>query len=191
MKKTEIIFLILFCLIALSLGRSFIELQKQKNDIENLEKSISAINTNIEKINANIADIEKILSEIQETENEIVYLIASEKTGCPVWVLRGLQFAESSYGLNCDHPDPFDKGEFGLHETPAIRAERVRKWGWYDAENKVQAATIAGYIIMENLSVMGDMNSAISAYRRGVTGTRKNGIDLQYVDKVKSGGKLG
>jgi hypothetical protein len=191
MKKGNAIFTVLFSLLFLSIGYNFLELQKQKIEIEKMENDIAAIKEDVAKINANIQAIEKTFSEIMEMENEIVYRLASEKTGCPVWVLRGIQFAESSYGINCNHPDPLDKGEFGLHEKPSYHAERARKWGEYNAEIKIEAAIIAGYIIMENLSHTHDMDAAISAYRRGLTGTKKNGIDYDYVAKVKQGGKLG
>lgn len=190
MKKSNIVFSILFSILFLSIGRNFITLQKQKNEIENIKVSITAINENIAEIDSNIDEIEKILSEMQFEINEIIYQNASDKTGCPVWVLRGICFAESSYGTNIDHPDPFDKGVFGLHERPSYHAERASKWGEYDAENKAEAARIAGNIIMENYRIMGDMDSAISAYRRGIRGTTENGIDWKYVDKVKQGGKV-
>jgi len=76
-----------------------------------------------------------------------------------------------------------------LHETPAYHAERASKWGEYDPENRLQAAIIAGRIIMENLHRSKSIDVSVSAYRRGMSGTRKNGIDREYVDKVKHGGK--
>ena len=115
-----------------------------------------------------------------------IYDIASYKTGCPEWVLIGLRFAESSYGKNINHPDPYDTGDFGLHEKPSYRSERVEKWGEYNPYCPLDSAIIAGHIIMENYRIMGDMDKAISAYRRGRTGTNRNGIDWQYVNRVKS-----
>lgn len=119
-----------------------------------------------------------------------IYQIASYKTGCPEWILKGIRFAESSYGANIDHPDPYDTGDFGLHEKPSYRAERVEKWGGYNPYCPLDSAIIAGYIIMENYRIMGDMDKAISAYRRGRTGTNRNGIDRLYVDRVKYGSRL-
>jgi hypothetical protein len=117
-----------------------------------------------------------------------IYQIASIETGCPEWILEGLRFAESSYGKNIKHPDPLDKGDFGLHESVAIRKERVAKWGEYNPYCPLQSAIIAGHIIMEHYQAMGDMDGAISAYRHGRTGTYKKGIDWKYVDRVKNGG---
>ena len=116
-----------------------------------------------------------------------IYQIASYKTGCPEWILKGIAFAESSYGTNCAHPDPLDIGDYGLHESDAIRAERVAKYGYYNPYCPLDSATIAGKIIMEHYLAMGDMDKAISAYRRGRTGTNRNGIDWQYVNRVKQG----
>lgn len=117
-----------------------------------------------------------------------IYQIASFRTSCPEWVIKGIRFAESSYGTNCAHPDPLDIGDFGLHELPSYHAERVPKWGEYNPYCPLQSAIIAGNIIMENYRIMGDIDKSISAYRRGRTGTNRDGIDWEYVEKVKFGG---
>jgi len=119
-----------------------------------------------------------------------IYEIASYETGCPEWILRGLRFAESSYGANVSHPDPLDVGDYGLHETPDYHAERASKWGEYNPYCPLQSAIIAGHIIMDHFCAMGDMDQAISAYRRGRTGTRVHGTDWEYVEKVRRGGGL-
>ena len=62
-----------------------------------------------------------------------IYQIASMETGCPEWVLVGLRYAESSFGKNINHPDPYDTGDFGLHERSRhYRAERVEMCGEYN-----------------------------------------------------------
>lgn len=125
------------------------------------------------------------------TEPELtIYQIASHKTGCPEWILKGIRFAESSYGTNCAHPDPLDIGDYGLHETPEYHAERATKYGEYNPYCPLQSAIIAGHIIMEHYEKMGDMEQAISAYRHGRVGTYRNGIDWQYVSRVKYGWSL-
>ena len=133
--------------------------------------------------------VEQFVVEFNEPEL-IIYQIASYKTGCPEWILKGIRYAESSYGTNCAHPDPLDIGDYGLHETPEYHAERASKWGEYSPYCPLQSAIIAGHIIMENYRIMGDIDSAISAYRRGRNGTNRNGIDRMYVHKVKLGGGL-
>ena len=119
-----------------------------------------------------------------------IYQIASMETGCPEWVLVGLRYAESSFGKNIDHPDKYDTGDYGLHEHPAYRAERVEICGDYNPYCPLDSAIVAGHIIMEHYEKMGDMDKAISAYRRGRVGTYRNGIDRLYVDRVKYGWSL-
>lgn len=119
-----------------------------------------------------------------------IYQIASYETGCPEWVIKGIRFAESSYGTNSAHPDPLDIGDFGLHELPSYHAERALKWGEYNPYCPLQSAIIAGRIIMENYQLTGDMDQSISAYRRGLTGTRRDGVNWVYVEKVKRGGLI-
>lgn len=133
--------------------------------------------------------VEPVIIEFVEPELTICQ-IASYKTGCPEWILKGIRFAESSYGTNCAHPDPMDIGDYGLHETPEYHAERVAKYGEYSPYCPLQSAIIAGRIVMDNYQRMGDIDKAISAYSRGVTGTNRNGIDWQYVNRVKLGGGL-
>ena len=119
-----------------------------------------------------------------------IYQIASYKTGCPEWVIVGLRYAESSFGKNINHPDPYDTGDFGLHERPSYRAERVEMCGDYNPYCPLDSAIVAGHIVMEHYEKMGDMEQAISAYRHGRVGTYRNGIDRQYVSRVKYGWSL-
>lgn len=119
-----------------------------------------------------------------------IYQIASIETGCPEWVLVGLRYAESSFGKNIEHPDEYDTGDYGLHEKPSYRAERVEMCGDYNPYCPLDSAIVAGHIIMEHYEKMGDMEQAISAYRHGRVGTYRNGIDWQYVSRVKYGWSL-
>lgn len=119
-----------------------------------------------------------------------IYQIASMETGCPEWVLVGLRYAESSFGKNIDHPDEYDTGDYGLHEHPSYRAERVEMCGDYNPYCPLDSAIVAGHIIMEHYKAMGDIDKAISAYRRGRAGTNRNGIDWKYVNRVKEGGQI-
>jgi len=113
-----------------------------------------------------------------------LYQIASARTGAPERILRGLHFSESSYGKNINHPDPRDVGEFALHETPAIHAERAAKWGEYNANNALDSAILAGHIYMENLERLGSESLAVCSYRQGVRGVRENGPGMWYYLRV-------
>lgn len=113
-----------------------------------------------------------------------IYQIASHMTGCPENILRGLRFAESTNGVNTKHPDPLDIGDYALHETPELHAERARKWGEYNPWCPLQSAIIAGHIIMENLEIMGNERDAIAAYKQGRHGVYRDGREEWYVDRV-------
>lgn len=111
-----------------------------------------------------------------------IYEISEQETGCPADIIRGLHFAESSYGKNTDHPNPFDHGEFGINEQ--YHEERAKKWGEYNPDNALQSAILAGHIIMENRSLLGSYDLAVCAYRQGVTGVQRNGAELWYAERV-------
>lgn len=113
-----------------------------------------------------------------------IYEIAEHATGAPAEILHGIAFAESSNGKKLDHPDPLDRGWFGLHESPAIHAERAAAWFEFDADDPVQAAMIAGHVLMDNLAQLGDMRLAIAAYKQGVQGVRDDGPAGWYVERV-------
>jgi len=152
------------------------------------KEDVAMVAERVEGLYSQIDELQGKLNTIENSFHELVFSIAKEKTGCPVWVLRGLMFAESSYGKNLAHPDPLDKGPFGLHEKASYHRERAGKWGEYDPTKMLDSAVIAGRIIMENCEILGDMELAISAYRRGVSGTKRNGPDMEYISRVIKGG---
>lgn len=115
-----------------------------------------------------------------------IYQIAKLVTGAPSDILRGIDFAESSCGKRLKHSDPHDKGRFGLHESSETRAERVRKWGYYNPHNPGDAAIIAGHIYMEHFARFGDESLAIAAYHQGTRGIMRYGADAGYIMRVRS-----
>ncbi len=126
-----------------------------------------------------------------------IYQIASTETGVSPDLLYAIAYAESSNGKNTDHPYQYDRGWFGLCESPAIRAERVIKWGDYDPDDPAQAAVIAGHILAEHRKnlLRRYPNAApeeiealtITAYHKGLAWTIKNGVYWPYVKKVEEG----
>lgn len=114
-------------------------------------------------------------------------LSTAQAAGIPPEILAGIAYAESSYRPAPAHIDPVDRGMFGLHESPAIRAERVAIHGEYDAENPVEAAPVAAGILAGHKARLGDWYTAVSAYRHGAAWTREHGIDWDYVEKVRRG----
>lgn len=113
-----------------------------------------------------------------------IYEKAEIVTGTSSAILRGIAYAESSYRAAAKHPDPLDKGLFGLHEAPAYHRERAAKWGEYDATNPQEAAIIAGMLFQENLRILGREDLAIAAHYQGPTGVKKYGPCHWYVRKV-------
>ena len=109
---------------------------------------------------------------------------AAESAGVPVRILAGIAFAESSFRPAPVHPDPFDRGMFGLHETPAIRAERVARYGEYDPLVPGEAARVAAGILADHRVRLGSWIHAVSAYRQGARGLSEQGIDWEYVWRV-------
>jgi hypothetical protein len=191
MKKAGLMVIAgMLVLVDLSLFDLYVQVGRIRRGAEENARAIADVGDDIEELRGKFDRLQARLAAIEKAENELVYSIASEKTGCPIWILRGIQFAESSYGGNLEHPDPWDTGPFGLHERPSFHAERAQKWGEYDPKNNLDAAIIAGRIIMENMAILGSEDGALSSYRRGVAGTRARGLDRDYIAMVKAGGIL-
>jgi len=129
-----------------------------------------------------------------------VYTQAAIATRNRPELLYAIAYAESSNGANLAHSNPLDAGWFGLHERKDIRAERVGKWGWYDPDDPMQAATIAGRILSEhraNLSrrypdkALDEIEAlTITAYHKGLAWTVRHGVYSRYVRRVEEGKAL-
>lgn len=111
--------------------------------------------------------------------------LAASVCGVPVRILAGVAFAESSFRPDPAHPDPLDRGMFGLHESEEIRAERVAKYGEYDPLDPGMAAIVAARILAEHRANFGDWSRAIAAYRQGASGVRREGVEWWYVERVR------
>lgn len=120
-----------------------------------------------------------------ENEKEVlsVYEMAEIVTGAPADILRGIAITESNENDRAIGDDGISKGRMQINET--FHNERAEKYGDYDPFNPLDAAIIAGYIFMENLSRLKDSDSAIAAHRQGIRGVRKNGPAAWYVKRVK------
>ena len=116
-----------------------------------------------------------------------IYEKAEIVTGTSSAILRGIAYAESSYRAAAAHPDPLDRGIFGLHESEAYHLERATKWGEYNADNAQEAVVIAGMLFQENLRILGHEDLAIAAHYQGPTGVKKHGPCQWYIDRVRSG----
>jgi hypothetical protein len=121
---------------------------------------------------------------VEVMPKETAYQIASRITGCPEYILIGIDFAESSCGKNIVHPDPNDKGRFGIHDSEDYRAERVAKYGYYDPDNFLSAAILTGRLFMDNYKLLGNTADAICAHKQGLTGVRRDGRAEWYLERV-------
>jgi len=108
----------------------------------------------------------------------------SRKYGINPMYIASINYAETVMGKWKVHKNPTDKGEFGLHESKAIRLERVEKWGEYNAEIYEDACKIATLELKEELDYFGTMQQAFSAYNTGRFGTENKGINKDYLKSI-------
>lgn len=118
-------------------------------------------------------------------EKLLCLIEASRVSGVPIKYIAALNYAETKCGLDTEHKDKYDKGEFALHERKAYHDERVKKWGEYDPEAYADASRIAALELAEEYSYFGDWDLAFSAYTQGRRGTIRKGINENYLGRVK------
>jgi len=114
-----------------------------------------------------------------------IYELAEALTGAPAGILHGIARAESDEDDAAVGDQGRSRGRFQINED--FRAERVRLYGEYDPHDPGQAAILAGRIYMANLARLGNEADAIAAHRQGVTGVRRNGASMWYVERVYRG----
>jgi len=129
-----------------------------------------------------------------------VYTNAAIATSNRPDLLYAIAYAETTNGTDLAHRNPLDAGWFGLHERQDIRAERVGKWGWYNPNDPMQAARIAGLILAEHRANLSrrypdkapDEIEAltITAYHKGLDWTCRHGVYSPYVGRVEEGKAL-
>ena len=102
---------------------------------------------------------------------------------CPGSLLQAIALVESGERDDAIGPDGLDHGRFQLRAL--YHAERAAKWGNFDPFDPVQAARIAALILEESYRALGSWPLAISAYNRGIAGTKKRGIASNYLKKVR------
>jgi len=112
-----------------------------------------------------------------------LYDIAVRGTIVPASLLQAVAIVESGERDDAVGPDRLDHGRFQLRAL--YHAERAAKWGNFDPFDPIQAARIAALILEENYRALGSWPLAISAYNRGIQGTKKRGIASNYLEKVR------
>jgi hypothetical protein len=111
------------------------------------------------------------------------YDIAVRGTIVSADLLQAIALVESGERDDAVGPDGLDHGRFQLRAL--YHAERSAKWGNFDPFDPVQSARIAALILEENYRALGSWPLAISAYNRGISGTKKRGIATNYLKKVR------
>ena len=112
-----------------------------------------------------------------------VYEVAVLGTIVPARLLRAIAIVESSERDHATGDDGVSIGRYQLHER--YHAERAERWGEYNPRDPLAAGIIAARILEDNYCQLGDWTLAICAYRQGVTGVRRNGATMWYVDRVR------
>jgi hypothetical protein len=108
---------------------------------------------------------------------------AESATGFSAEILRGIAATESHFRENAVGDSGRSFGMFQLNSR--WHESRVEKWGEFDPVDPFMSSVIAGWIMQENLNAFdGDLRMAIAAYRQGVSGVLKCGVDQWYVDSV-------
>ena len=126
----------------------------------------------------------KILNDGTVIEVLSVYEVAEIITGAPANILRAIAITESNENDDAVGDDGISRGRMQLNEL--YHDERVMKYGEYNPFNSLGSVVIAGFLFMDNLVRLGDIDKAIAAHRQGVNGVRKYGASEWYVNRVKS-----
>jgi hypothetical protein len=101
----------------------------------------------------------------------------------PAGILEGIMRAESEGYRWAIGDDGHSKGPYQINER--WHAYYARKYGEYGPFNLVQARHVASLILRDNYRQLGVWDWSISAYRWGVAGFRRHGLDAAYLRKVK------
>jgi len=126
----------------------------------------------------------KILNDGTVIEVLSIYEVAEIITGAPANILRAIAITESNENDDAVGDDGISRGRMQLNEL--YHDERVMKYGEYNPFNSLGSVVIAGFLFMDNLVRLGDIDKAIAAHRQGVNGVRKYGASEWYVNRVKS-----
>lgn len=112
----------------------------------------------------------------------MTYEIASSITGCPIEILQGIAFAESSCDQDAIGDDGISTGRFQINER--FHAYYAKLYGEYNQWCPLDTAILTGRIYMADLEAFGNKEDAIAAHRQGRNGVKENGRDEWYVERV-------
>lgn len=112
------------------------------------------------------------------------YEIAAALSGCPVEILYGIAFAESTYIQDAIGDDGISCGRFQINEK--FHEYNAKTYGEYNPMCPLDTAILTGKIFMADLAALGNVEDAIAAHNQGRTGVRNKGRDREYVNRVLS-----
>lgn len=136
-------------------------------------------------IQSSVVDVKiNVSNENNEIEVLSIYEVAEIITGAPANILRAIAITESNENDDAVGDDGISRGRMQLNEL--YHDERVMKYGKYDPHNSLDSVIIAGFLFMDNLNRLGDVDKAIAAHRQGVSGVKEHGDTEWYVKRVKS-----
>jgi hypothetical protein len=122
--------------------------------------------------------------QIQKEEKYIppLYVQAIQGTIIDPFLLRAIAIVESGECDSAIGDGGLSHGRFQLYSV--YHNQRVQKYGSFDPFNPNEAGKIAARYLEECYLATGNLYTAVAAYRQGVGGVRKNGIQGNYVNKV-------
>lgn len=112
------------------------------------------------------------------------YEIAAAISGCPIGILYGMAFAESTYSQWAMGDDGVSFTRFQINET--FHEYNAATYGEYNPCCPLDTAILTGKIFMADLAALGNVEDAIAAHNQGRTGVRNDGRDQEYVNRVLS-----
>ena len=110
------------------------------------------------------------------------YEIAAYISGCPVELLYGFAFAESTYDQWAMGDDGVSFTRFQINEK--FHEYNARTYGEYNPMCPLDTAILTGKIFVADLAALGNVEDAIAAHNQGRSGVRNNGRDQEYVNRV-------
>ena len=126
-----------------------------------------------------------------------LYQYASLQTGVNADTLQGIAKVESDETDSAIGDDGISMGRFQINERH--HKMRAAAWGKYDPFEPMQAATIAGHILVENAAYFAKVSRVcdpstwterrneltIASYRQGIGGVKYNGATYWYIERCR------
>lgn len=113
-----------------------------------------------------------------------LYEVCVAGTIVPADLLRAIASAESDERDDAVGDGGLSRSRFQLYEK--YHAYRAARYGEYDVNDPAQAGRIAALYIQETMRAFpGDEAMQITAYRWGIAGARRHGVDEWYVARVR------